>query len=64
MELSKILQEQADQLRQESILNAFARKHPPRIKPKKKKSRDLIAEAEYEILNGRKLTTKSPNLEG
>jgi len=32
-----------------------------KVKPK---SRDLMAEAEYEIQNGRKLSTKSLNLEG
>ena len=32
-----------------------------KVKPK---SRDIFAEAEYEILNGRKLPAKSPNLEG
>jgi hypothetical protein len=48
MELHKILQEQADRLRQESILNSFARKHPIKVKAKKKKpkSRDLFADAE------------------
>jgi len=63
MELNKILQEQADRLRQESILNSFARKHPPKIKAKKKKSRDLIAEAEYEIVHGSKSSRKTPNME-
>lgn len=32
-----------------------------KVKPK---SRDLMADAEYEIQNGRKLSTKSLNLEG
>ena len=64
MELNKILQEQADRLRQESILNSFARKHPPKIKAKKKKSRDLIAEAEYELKYGSGTSRKTSDLEG
>jgi hypothetical protein len=63
MELNKIQQEQADRLRQESILNSFAKAHPPKIKSKKKKSRDLVAEAEYELKYGSQSSRKTTHLE-
>jgi hypothetical protein len=65
MELHKIQQEQADRLRQESILNAFSSKRPIKQKAKrtKPKSRDLMAEAEYEIAHGSKSSRKTPNME-